>query len=149
MGGELTGFAKGLSGIPPELWQTRVLRTVLHGTAAPRRHLAPLAVAAVVWLWVLNPIHGVLNKVLAVVDPNGPSTNPERVTELITPIARNEIETPGLGAADEATLSQLQPLTNEAAGVLLGFGQISLLSPVRGAAFQSILPDHETLTSSA
>lgn len=25
--GELTGFAKGLSGIPPELWQTRVLRT--------------------------------------------------------------------------------------------------------------------------
>ena len=35
-------------------------------------------------------------------------------------IARNETETPGLGAADEATLSQLQPLTNEAAGVLLG-----------------------------
>jgi hypothetical protein len=31
-------------------------------------------------------------KVLAVVDPNGPSTSPERVTELITPIARNEIE---------------------------------------------------------
>ena len=27
MGGELTGFAKGLSGIPPEQWETRVLRT--------------------------------------------------------------------------------------------------------------------------
>jgi tetratricopeptide (TPR) repeat protein len=27
VGGELTGFSKGLSGIPPELWQTRVLRT--------------------------------------------------------------------------------------------------------------------------
>jgi hypothetical protein len=27
VGGELLGFAKGLSGIPPELWQTRVLRT--------------------------------------------------------------------------------------------------------------------------
>jgi hypothetical protein len=35
-------------------------------------------------------------------------------------IARNETETPGLGAADEVTLSQLQPLTNEAAGMLLG-----------------------------
>jgi hypothetical protein len=35
-------------------------------------------------------------------------------------IVRNETETPGLGAADEATLSQLQPLTNEAASVLLG-----------------------------
>jgi tetratricopeptide (TPR) repeat protein len=27
VGGELLGFAKGLSGIPPEQWQTRVLRT--------------------------------------------------------------------------------------------------------------------------
>ncbi|HEX7315551.1 MAG TPA: tetratricopeptide repeat protein [Pyrinomonadaceae bacterium] len=27
IGGELTGFAKGLSGIPPEQWQTRVVRT--------------------------------------------------------------------------------------------------------------------------
>lgn len=27
VGGELSGFSKGLSGIPPELWQTRVLRT--------------------------------------------------------------------------------------------------------------------------
>jgi hypothetical protein len=35
-------------------------------------------------------------------------------------IARNETETPGLGAADEVTLSQLQPLTHEAASVLLG-----------------------------
>jgi hypothetical protein len=31
-------------------------------------------------------------KVLVVVDPNGPSTTPERVTELITPIARSEAE---------------------------------------------------------
>ena len=35
-------------------------------------------------------------------------------------IARNESETIGLGASDEATLSQLQPLTHEAAGALLG-----------------------------
>jgi hypothetical protein len=35
-------------------------------------------------------------------------------------IARNETETPGLGAADEVTLAQLQPLTHEAASVLLG-----------------------------
>ena len=35
-------------------------------------------------------------------------------------IARSESETIGLGASDEATLSQLQPLTNEAAGALLG-----------------------------
>ena len=35
-------------------------------------------------------------------------------------IARSESETIGLGASDEATLSQLQPLTHEAAGVLLG-----------------------------
>ena len=27
LGGELTGFARGLSGIPPEIWQTRVVRT--------------------------------------------------------------------------------------------------------------------------
>jgi tetratricopeptide (TPR) repeat protein len=27
VGGELVGFVKGLSGIPPELWQTRVVRT--------------------------------------------------------------------------------------------------------------------------
>ena len=35
-------------------------------------------------------------------------------------IARAESETIGLGASDEATLSQLQPLTHEAAGALLG-----------------------------
>ena len=35
-------------------------------------------------------------------------------------IARSESETIGLGASDEATLAQLQPLTHEAAGVLLG-----------------------------
>ncbi len=31
-------------------------------------------------------------KVLVIVDPNGPATSPERVTELITPVARAEIE---------------------------------------------------------
>ena len=31
-------------------------------------------------------------KVLVVVDPSGPATSPERVTELITPIARSEVE---------------------------------------------------------
>ena len=35
-------------------------------------------------------------------------------------IAHSESETIGLGATDEATLSQLQPLTNEAAGVFAG-----------------------------
>ena len=35
-------------------------------------------------------------------------------------IARAETATPGLGAADEATVSQLQPLTRQAASVLLG-----------------------------
>lgn len=35
-------------------------------------------------------------------------------------ITRSEGEVPGLGAADEVTLAQLQPLTHEAAGVLLG-----------------------------
>jgi sn-glycerol 3-phosphate transport system permease protein len=35
--------------------------------------LVSMAVAAVVWLWVLNPIHGVLNKVLSLVGVQGPS----------------------------------------------------------------------------
>jgi hypothetical protein len=35
-------------------------------------------------------------------------------------IARSESETPGLGASDEATVSQLHPLTQEAASALLG-----------------------------
>ncbi len=35
-------------------------------------------------------------------------------------IARSEAETPGLGSADEVAISQLQPLTHEAAAVLLG-----------------------------
>ena len=35
-------------------------------------------------------------------------------------IARAETATPGLGAADEATVSQLKPLTRQAASVLLG-----------------------------
>ena len=35
-------------------------------------------------------------------------------------IARSESDTPGLGASDEATVSQLHPLTQEAASALLG-----------------------------
>ena len=38
----------------------------------------------------------------------------------VADIARSETETPGLGASDEATLSQLHPLTREAASALLG-----------------------------
>lgn len=35
--------------------------------------LVSMAVAAVVWLWVLNPIHGVLNRLLGLVGVAGPS----------------------------------------------------------------------------
>jgi hypothetical protein len=35
-------------------------------------------------------------------------------------ISRGENQTPGLGASDEATFAQLHPLTEEAAGILLG-----------------------------
>jgi hypothetical protein len=38
----------------------------------------------------------------------------------VADIARSETETPGLGASDEATVSQLHPLTPQAASVLLG-----------------------------
>jgi len=38
----------------------------------------------------------------------------------VADIARSESETPGLGASDEATVSQLHPLTQEAASALLG-----------------------------
>lgn len=38
----------------------------------------------------------------------------------VADIARSESETPGLGASDEATFSQLHPLTQEAASALLG-----------------------------
>jgi hypothetical protein len=38
----------------------------------------------------------------------------------VTDIAQSESETPGLGASDEAALSQLHPLTAEAASTLLG-----------------------------
>ncbi len=38
----------------------------------------------------------------------------------VADIARSESETPGLGASDEATLSQLHPLSQEAASALLG-----------------------------
>lgn len=35
--------------------------------------LISMAVAAVIWLWVLNPIHGVLNRLLALIGIAGPS----------------------------------------------------------------------------
>jgi hypothetical protein len=38
----------------------------------------------------------------------------------VADIAGNERETPGLGASDAATISQIHPLTREAAGALLG-----------------------------
>src|SRR4029078_10294372 len=38
----------------------------------------------------------------------------------IADIARSETDTPGLGAPDEATLSQFHPLTRNAAAILLG-----------------------------
>jgi hypothetical protein len=38
----------------------------------------------------------------------------------VADIARSETETPGLGSSDEATLSQLHPLTREAASTMLG-----------------------------
>ncbi len=54
-------------------------------------------------------------------------------------IARNETETAGLGAADEATLSQLQPLTHEAATVLLGKPGLGRRLPV-DANIRAIAP---------
>jgi hypothetical protein len=54
-------------------------------------------------------------------------------------IVRHETGTPGLGAADEATLSQLQPLTQEAAGVLLG--RPGLGRPLRpGSTIRTVAP---------
>ena len=48
----------------------------------------------------------------------------------IADIARSETETPGLGASDEATLSQLHPLTPNAAAVLLGKPRLGRLAPL-------------------
>ena len=56
----------------------------------------------------------------------GKTSRPRSTCSRCCPAARRRTslatraEMPGLGAADEATLSQLQPLTHEAAAVLLG-----------------------------
>ena len=55
-------------------------------------------------------------------------------------IARSESETPGLGAADEVTLSQLQPLTHEAAGVLLGTARSRPHAAVRASGIRTVAP---------
>ncbi len=47
----------------------------------------------------------------------------------VADIARSETETPGLGAADEATVSQLHPLTQSAASSLLGKPGLGRSSP--------------------
>ena len=47
----------------------------------------------------------------------------------VADIARSETETPGLGAADEATVAQLHPLTQEAASSLLGKPGLGRRSP--------------------
>ncbi|MGH7335541.1 MAG: hypothetical protein ACREKS_22905, partial [Candidatus Rokuibacteriota bacterium] len=47
----------------------------------------------------------------------------------VADIARSETETPGLGAADEAAVSQLHPLTQEAASSLLGKPGLGRRSP--------------------
>lgn len=54
-------------------------------------------------------------------------------------IVRSEAEIPGLGSADEVTMSQLQPLTPTAAGVLLG--KPGLGRPMRqGADIRNVSP---------
>lgn len=54
-------------------------------------------------------------------------------------IARNETDIPGLGASDEVALSQLQPLTHEASGVLLG--KPGLGRPLRpGSDIRTVAP---------
>jgi hypothetical protein len=54
-------------------------------------------------------------------------------------IARGERETPGLGATDEAALSQLHPLTHEAAGVLFGRPALGRRLPP-GVTIRSVYP---------
>jgi hypothetical protein len=55
----------------------------------------------------------------------------------VADIARSETETPGLGASDEATLSQLHPLTREAASALLGKPGLGR-SPLPGSTRQNV-----------
>jgi hypothetical protein len=73
----------------------------------------------------------------------------------IADIARSEAETPGLGASDEATLSQLHPLTRNAAAVLLakpGLGRVALLGADRRNVavgqrlFHLVIPGRRPLT---
>ena len=55
----------------------------------------------------------------------------------VADIARSETETPGLGASDEATVSQLHPLTPEAASALLGKPGLGR-SPLQGSDRQNV-----------
>ena len=73
----------------------------------------------------------------------------------IADIARSEAETPGLGASDEATLSQFHPLTRNAAAILLakpGLGRVALLGSHRRnlavgqRLFHLVIPGRRPLT---
>jgi hypothetical protein len=73
----------------------------------------------------------------------------------IADIARSEAETPGLGASDEATLSQLHPFTRNAAAVLLGKPGLGRLAPsgsyrhnlaVGQRLFHLVIPGRRPLT---
>ena len=73
----------------------------------------------------------------------------------VADIARSETETPGLGASDEATLSQLHPLTRNAASVLLGKPGLGRLAPpgsnrhnlaVGQRLFHLVIPGRRPLT---
>src|SRR4030095_4357273 len=55
----------------------------------------------------------------------------------VADIARSETETPGLGASDEAAVSQLHPLTPEAASALLGKPGLGR-SPLQDSARQNV-----------
>jgi hypothetical protein len=70
-------------------------------------------------------------------------------------IARGEAETPGLGASDEATLSQFHPFTRNAAAVLLGKPGLGRLAPpgsdrlnlaVGQRLFHLVIPGRRPLT---
>ena len=60
----------------------------------------------------------------------------------VADIARSESETPGLGASDEATVSQLHPLTPEAASALLGKPGLGR-SPLRVQTGRTWPPDND------
>ena len=73
----------------------------------------------------------------------------------VADIARSEAETPGLGASDEATLSQLHPLTRNAASVLLAKPALGRLAPpgsnrrniaVGQRLFHLVIPGRRPLT---